>query len=191
MLAHGVSALQVPITPLTQQIVTTRAATVEPTHALSSLVFPGMLIADEEPPLSPTKAKIKAAKDAAAAKAAAGGYKAPETKTVAAELKFDDVQKDPFAEADELRAKIDALKESGVKSKSKSAQLASLKQMESIARDRARRESARVDEKEARAVARESEKNAALANPSAGYADSFQKVTGQSLPSLPSPGLPF
>jgi len=187
LLARGAAALQVPMAA-TQQTVSARAAaaaTVAPTNELGALVFPGMLIADEEPPLSPTKAKIKAAKEAAAAKAAAGGYKAPETKTVAAELKFDDVQKDAFAEADELRAKIDALKASGVQSKSKSAQLASLRQMESNARERARRETARVEDKQARAVVREAEKSAAPGSSStSSYSDSLKKVTGQSLPSL-------
>ena len=44
-------------------------------------IFPSVLIADGEK-ISPAKAKIEAAKAAAAAKAAEGGYKAPESQTI-------------------------------------------------------------------------------------------------------------
>ena len=44
-------------------------------------IFPSVLIADGEK-ISPAKAKIEAAKAAATAKAAEGGYKAPESQTI-------------------------------------------------------------------------------------------------------------
>lgn len=192
VLAHGASALQLPVA---QQIVSVRAAAaVAPATAADSLVFPGVLIADGEA-MSPAKAKIQAAKEAAAAKAAAGGFKAPETKVTTVDVNFKagaDAE-NPFAEADELRAKIVAIKESGKVSKSKSAQLASLSQMEEQARDKARRQIAAKEEKAERAAAREAERAAVAAGGSGSYSDSLAKVTGIKAPALPSVSvqLPF
>ena len=157
--------------------------------------------------VSAAKAKIEAAKKATADKAAAGGFAVNEGKATSFGLSpelFGGEEKDPFAEADALREKIRALKSSaGGKqlSKSKSAQLAQLKQMESMARDKARTEAARQAEKAERAAARQNAKSEpGVGGGSGSYEDQFAKITGTSLPSLPSlpsvpvpslPSLPF
>ena len=82
------SALVTPTTPLVMQH---SPAVIRSAVNIGSLgrtdddatgIFPGsVLIADGEK-ISPAKAKIEAAKAAAAAKAAQGGYKAPESQTI-------------------------------------------------------------------------------------------------------------
>jgi len=143
--------------------------------------------------LSPAKAKILAAKQAAAAKAAAGGFKEAEGKAFALNLP-DKSEKDPLAEANELRAKIRVLKEESTirpLSKSKSAQLQQLRQMEETAREKGNREIAKREDMAERAQRRDEAKAAKMEPASdASYSDSLSKITGTALPSLPSVSLP-
>ena len=141
---------------------------------MDSILFPGTLIADEA--MSPAKAKIEAAKAASAAKLGERGMKAPDAANV--EIKFasgGEESKDPFAEADAYKARIQEIQAKaagGSLSKSKSAQLAQLKIMEQKARSDAREKVYRAEEK---AAARESERD---------DGDKFAKITGISIPSF-------
>lgn len=114
-------------------------------------VFPGVLIAEGEAVLSPTKAKIEAAKAASAAKLAERGVQAPVTKSLEFNIAVDAESKpadvDYFAEANALKAKRLALQESGkALSKSQSAYVAQLRIMEDQARGQARAAKARAEE---------------------------------------------
>ena len=161
--------------------------------------------AAKEEALSPAKARIQAAKEATVAKAAKGGYSGGiegEAKAFSLDLPGGG-NKDPFAEADELAEKIRELKEqASLKglSKSKSALLAQYRQMEPIARDKARAEYARQQKAAAKEEAKASgvPMSSASGDGDKSFADSFNKITGVGLPSLPSvpsvpslPSLPF
>ena len=104
----------------------------------SSLVFPAttVLVADEAA-LSPAQAKLAAAKAASDAKLAARGMKAAETKSLSVKIDIADKDKDPFAQANELRAKRLAIEEkigNGKRSKSQSAQIEQMRMMEKKSR---------------------------------------------------------
>lgn len=180
--AVACSALQIPAapTPAQVQIVSSSRAFTAPAHEPSS-IFPSTLIAEEEEKVSPAKAKILAAKQAAAAKAAAGGYSAPlvDKATAVGFAVPESKSANPFAEADELKEKLMALKEkkeeTGKLSKSQSAQLAQLKIMESQARAKAQAE---VQAKVVKEAKREAERQAPGAATGGGYGDALAKVTG-------------
>ena len=161
------------------------AAPVLSAPTLDGLLFPptsSMLIADSNgsdgEKLSPAKAKILAAKQAAEAKAAQGGYKPPSvitTLNINIEV-ADSSNKDPYKAANELREKIIDLESAGKLSKSKSAQLNQMKSMEAIARDKANTEVLRAKEKAAREVARADALSSDKTDGSFGA--QFSKVTG-------------
>ena len=154
------------------------------------------LAAKQAAEVTPAKAKILAAKQATKDKATASGAKLTEkeVKSVDFEKVFaSKEQKDPFAEADALREKVLVLQDeqySRKLSKSKSAQLQQLKQMEGASREKARIEVAKATEKAEREARREEAKNAPKGEKSDDFGSSFEKVTGAALPSLPSVGLP-
>jgi len=173
MLLCECQALLVPPAPSVQQV-TMAAVGQAPAMASSgpASVFPSSILLADEPPVSPAKAKIEAAKKAAAAKLAERGVEAPEAKA----LEIDDAsggkQKDPFAEADALKAKLRALEESAgpKKSKSQSAQIEQVRMMEKKARGQARAI-------EARKVEIENKRDAERNEPA-----SFNKISPIKLP---------
>ena len=149
----------------------------------------------EEVALSAAQQKIQAAKEATKAKAKAGGYSGGLEGEAKAFTKGiggmggGAADKDPFAEADELREKIRALRqEAAVRplSKSKSALLAQYRQMEGAAREKAYAEVARQEEK----AAAKSSGASGDAGSDSSYAAQYKKITGSELPSLPVPSLP-
>jgi hypothetical protein len=179
----SIDALIVP-TPVVQQYSVSVSADVGSANVNGvKRLFPSTLLIAEEETLSPAKAKILAAKAAAAEKATAGGYKAPAAKTFTIDVPVP-VKDDPFKEADELKAKIRDLQATAAEgrplSKSKSAQVQSLKSMEAAARDRARAKIARDEY-----LAQNAEtKAAAKLEPKAdkgSFSDEIAKVTGFAL----------
>jgi len=139
--------------------------------------------------LSAAQKKIQAAKEATAATQAKAGAKGAEgsAASIGLAVPVEAEKTDPFAEANELRDRVRELQGSGKQlSKSKSAQLAQLKIMEQQARGKARAEVAKAEEKAEKERLKAEEK----ANPSSSSSDDkFAKVTGITLPSVPS--LPF
>jgi hypothetical protein len=177
------AALLTPVTPAAPEVVN-QALIQRANHAPAwaapdalsdrSCIFPSSstLLAEE---ISPAKAKIEAAKAAQAAKLAARGLSAPETKELSLALDFNkNDSEDPFAEANELREKRYALedKTGSKRSKSQSAQIEQLKIMEKKARAKANADIARAAEREA---AKQAEKDAPA---------SFNKISPIKLPFL-------
>ena len=181
LLAGGATSLLVaPVPPVTQHVATMRTlSAASPMSDTQSSIFPAgsLLIADEA--ISPAKAKILAAKQAAAAKAAAGGYNAPVTEAgVSLGFNIDfaagGAEADPFKEANELRDKIIELESQGKLSKAKSAQLGQYKTMEAQARDKANAAVRRAEEK-AQEKARRAEESK---TDDGSFVSKLSKVTG-------------
>jgi hypothetical protein len=149
---------------------------------ISDRLFPSaLLVADKDAAVSPAKAKIEKAKAAAAEKAAAGGFQAPEAKAFQASINIPmGGNDDPFKEANELRRKMLVLKEkagSGKLSKSQSAQLQQLKTMEGAARAKAQAMQDKIDAKTEKAATKEAGRDVSGGS----YVDALAKVTGFSL----------
>ena len=145
------SGLVLPTPPMAAQQLSVVAA--HPAPQVQGVVFPGMLVADAE--VSAAKAKIEAAKAAAAAKLESRGYEAPETKESKISFgkgaaKEEDKVAQLLADAKELKEKRLALTESGKPlSKSQSALVAQYKMMEKQAKGKAAAEKEREAERAA------------------------------------------
>ena len=170
----GTTGLHVGVPPASADAVVTRRAAVFGAVTTFGTLLPAMA---DEVKLSPAKAKILAAKQAAAEKAAAGGYAPPETNALSLGINLDfsgGADVDPFKEANELRDKIIDLESQGKLSKSKSAQLNQYKTMEMQARDKANATVRREQEKAQEKAKRETEKAA----DDGSFTSKLSKVTG-------------